>query len=147
MLPLLVGFLSQRWVKTSLYTIFFVSDFFSVSSLMMRNFRPFLLVTLDTATYNFPWLKKGFGKYTPTCFNDCPWLLFIVIAKHTEIGNCHLFKMNGHFESLGDNVILGMNTCLPILVPVMISASITHVANHVIMSLVPLQRPSFWFKF
>ena len=143
MLPSLVSFLSQRWVKTSLYTIFFVSDFFSISSLMMRNFRPFLLVTLDTATYNCPWLKTGFGKYTPTCCNDCPWLLFIVIAKHTEVGNCHLFKTNGHFESLGDKVILGMNTCLPILVPIMIFASITHVANLVIMSLVQLQRPSF----
>ena len=143
MLPLLLGFLSQRLVKTSLCIIFFVSDFLSVSMLMMRNFSTFLLVTLDTAMYNCPWLKIGFGKYTPTCCNDCPWLLFIIIAKHTEIGNCRLFKTNGHFESLGDNVILGMNTRLPILVPVMISTSITHVANLVIISLVPLQRPSF----
>ena len=143
MWPLSVGCLSQRLVKTSLYTIFFVSNFFSISLLMMRNFSQFLLVTLEIATYNCPWLKTSFGKYTPTCFNDCPWLLFIVIAKHTEIGNCRLFKTNGHFESLGDNVILGMNTRLPILVPIMIFASITHVANLVIMSLVQLQRPSF----
>ena len=50
-------------------------------------------------------------------------------------------------KSLGDNVILGMNTHVPILVPVIIFASITHVANFVIINLVPLQSPSLWFKF
>jgi len=114
---------------------------------MMRNFRPFLLVTLDIATYNCPWLKTGFGRYTPTCFKDWPWLLLIVIAKHTEIGNYRLFKRNGHFDSLGDNVILGIKTCAPILVLVMIFASMTHVPSLVITNLVPLQTPAFWFRF
>ena len=38
---------------------------FSIHNIFcFRNFGPFLLVTLATATYNCPWLKKGFGKYT-----------------------------------------------------------------------------------
>ena len=92
-------------------------------------------------------MNHGTYRYASTCFSDCLWLLLNVIAKHTEIGKCRLFQRNGHLESLGDKVILGIKTCIPILLPVMIFASITHVPNLVITDLVPLQRLAFWFRF
>jgi hypothetical protein len=56
-------------------------------------------------------------------FRDCPWLLFIAIAKHTEIGYCLLFSKNGHGDSVGDMIILGIYTLSPTRVPVIIWAS------------------------
>jgi len=59
-----------------------------LSSSVNKIFNPFLDVTLETATYSWPCEKTGWGRYIPTFCSDCPWLLFIVIANDTEIGNC-----------------------------------------------------------
>ena len=40
-------------------------------------------MTLDIATYNWPWLKTSYGKNKPTLFKNWLWLLFIVIANDT----------------------------------------------------------------
>ena len=74
-------------------------------------------------------MKTGCGKNRPTLFKDWPWLLFIVIAKETEIGNCLCFRMSGHFNAVGDKIILGIKTLEPIFVPIIIFASITQPAS------------------
>jgi hypothetical protein len=57
--------------------------------------------------------------YSPTLFRDS-LALFIVIAKHTEIGYCLLFSKNGHGDSVGDIIILEIYTSSPTLVSVII---------------------------
>ena len=37
-------------------------------------------------------MNTSFGKCSPTCLNDCPWLLFIVIVKQIDIGYCQLVE-------------------------------------------------------
>jgi hypothetical protein len=52
-----------------------------------------------------------------------------------------------HFPSFTWNTILGMNTLLPILEPVIICAPMTFSASCVTKSLVPLHKPADGFKF
>lgn len=52
------------------------------------------LVACDTATYNCPCVNTGIRKSTPTTSSDCPRALFIVIAKHSRIGNCLRARIN-----------------------------------------------------
>jgi hypothetical protein len=44
----------------------------------------------------------------PTCFNDCPCDLLIVIAKHSFTGNCFLVSINGISPSCDERANLGM---------------------------------------
>jgi hypothetical protein len=55
--------------------------------------------------------------------------------------------MYAHFPSFTGNIILGMNTLLPILEPVIICAPMTVSASCVTKSLVPLHKPGDGFKF
>ena len=87
-----------------------------------QNFNPSLFLTLDNATYNWPCVKTGSLKNNPTFESDWPWLLFMVIAKHTASGNCRRWKVKGILLSEGVNDILGINVRVPILLPDMISA-------------------------
>ena len=61
-------------------------------------------VTLDRATYSCPCINGGCLRSTPTCFNDCPCDLLIVIAKHYITGNCFLDKVSGNSPSCVDSV-------------------------------------------
>ena len=54
--------------------------------------------------------------------------------------------MYAHFPSFIENIILGMNTRLPILEPVNICASMTFLASCVTKSLVSLHKPPNEFK-
>jgi len=114
---------------------------------LIRTFSPFLFVTLDNATYNWPWQNTCLDKYMPTLLRDWPWLLLIVIAKQTDRGYCLLFSTNGHFESFGDMTILGMYTFSPTWVPVIIFASMYLFPSWVIVIRVPLHRPADWLMF
>ena len=90
---------SYRLSKTSGKTTLIVELHGFPSSSKISIFNPFLVVTLDTATYNCPCVNTGWGRYNPTFDNDCSRLLFIVIAKHNDIGNCLLENLNGNSES------------------------------------------------
>ena len=136
-----------KLLNTSLKTTFLVVLSLFPSSLSINIFNPFLSLTLDKATYNWPWLKTGFGRYKPTFENDCPWLLFMVIAKQTITGNCLRYILNGNLVFDSVSSISGMNTLLPVCVPVMISASITWLPNCVTRSLIPLHSPNDWSIF
>ena len=57
-------------------------------------------VTLNSATYNCPCIKTGICKSTPTKLKDCPYDLFTVIAKHSQIGNCLLLTINSSSPSI-----------------------------------------------
>ena len=61
--------------------------------------------------------------------------------------NCLLISLNDHADSEGDIFILDMYVLFPELGPVITSASITLDPSLVIMSLVPLHRPSVWQDF
>ena len=63
---------------------------------------------LERATYNCPWLNTGEGKNTPTLLYDCPWNLFIVIAKPNLMGNCFRRILNGISSFDGDKVFRGI---------------------------------------
>ena len=55
---------------TSGYTIFLVTG---VPTLLSQiTLRLYTEVTLETATYNCPWVKTAFLTSNPTCFTDCP---------------------------------------------------------------------------
>ena len=108
---------------------------------------PSLVVTQDTTTYNWPCVNTCLGRYKPTCLRDCPWLLLIVMAKHGAKGSCRLLSLNGHLDSFGDIIILGIVTFCPIFVPEMMSPLMDHLPRRVTINLVPLHRPSIWFRF
>jgi len=65
-------------------------------------------VTRDIATRNWLWEKIEDGKYYPTCFRDWLWLLFIVIVKETNQGNCFRWNLKGILVS--NSVDLGIKT-------------------------------------
>ena len=76
-------------------TIFFVNilselgtkwPWFSVSFIFI--YMLFCEIALDSATYNWPWAKTGFGKYIPKKLYVWPCDLFIVMANAIIIGNC-----------------------------------------------------------
>ena len=52
----------------------------------MKTFNPILDLALNRVTYSCPRENNGVGKYIPTFFSDCPWLLLIVMAKDVIIG-------------------------------------------------------------
>ena len=133
--------------NNSLYTMFFVLLLILHSSSIINIFKHCLLFTLDKATYNWPWVKTGCLKNKPTFDNDCPWLLFMVMEKHTEIGNCLLWNLYGILLFVGVKDILGINVRLPILLPDMIYASITRFPKDNTRNLVPLHNPDFWSIF
>jgi hypothetical protein len=86
---------------------------------------PSLLLTRDSATYSWPCEKTGLGKYQPIFSRVCPRALLILIAKAGYIGYYDLCKGNGNPESDKIRGIRGIKTLSPMLVPVLISASIT----------------------
>ena len=131
-------------LNISLYTIFLV---WLVSPIPISTLIFWYEVILDRATYNWPCENTGWGKYIPTLSKDCPCDLLIVIENATLTGNWRRFRLKGNLLSDGVNVIRGINTCLPICDPVIISALMTLLWNPWQINLVPLQRPSDGFKF
>ncbi len=79
-------------------------------------------------------------------FNVWPWLLLIVIANATRTGNWQWRKTNGQLVPEGDMMMRGMNTCLPTLFPMMISASMTRWPNFLTINLLPLHNPIDWLR-
>jgi len=136
-----------KLLKISLYTIFLVLNLSLSCVFAMSILRPFLLVILEVATYNWPWLKTCLDRKRPARCNDCSWLLFIVITKQIDIGNCLIFRTKCNLESERDSTIRGMNTLSLTWVPEMIFPSKNHFDNWVTKSFVPLQSPTLWFKF
>ena len=64
---------------------------------------------LDSATYNCPSEKTGWGKETPKLFILWTCALLIVIAKYNLIKNCLLDTFKGKSKSDGDNSIREIN--------------------------------------
>jgi len=138
---------SYKFSKTSGKTTLTVEVHGFSSSSKISIFNPFLVVTLDTTTYNWPCVNTSRGRYNPTFDNDCPWLLFIVIEKHNDIGNCLLENLNGNPESEGTKSILGINTFCPIPLPVMTVAVMMFFPRWLTCSRVPLHNPLAWSMF
>ncbi len=78
--------------------------------------------------------------------NVWPWFLLIVIANATRTGNWRRRKTNGQSVPEGDMMMRGMNTCLPTLFPMMISASMTRWPNLLTINLIPLHNPIDWLR-
>ena len=114
---------------------------FCFRSFILLRIGPFQFVTLDTATYNWPWLNTGSGKCTPTLWNVYPWLLLIVIAKHKFTGNGRPFNVKCNFVSDRGISTRGIMTLCPLFVLVATSVWMTLLPNQVTMSLVPLHIP------
>lgn len=81
---------------------------------MNQKFVSSLVLTRDFVTYSWQWLKTFFGRYNPTLSNDCPWDLFIGVAKEIIIRNCLLTNSNGHGDCDGGKDILRIQMVLPI---------------------------------
>lgn len=124
--------------KTSLYTTLVVVFWSCPWSPAIKILIPPLFVTLDSATYSWPWLNTGLGRNKPTCDNVCPWLLLMVIAKETIRGNCRLWNLTAKVELDGTKVNLGMNTWSPKHFPVRILQFSTCLLIWMICSLVNL---------
>lgn len=87
------------------------------------------------------------GKYKPTFKSDWPWLLLIVMANETEIGYCFLTILRGKRLSGGVIHNLGMITCFPKLVSLMICVWMEFCVNLRTCSLVPLHKAFAWSIF
>jgi len=85
----------------SRYKLLHISKKFSVNHIWCNNIiftifigyqylQTFLEVTLEIATYNWPYENIGVERYTPTCLSDYPWLLLMVIATLILIENSSL---------------------------------------------------------
>ena len=98
-------------------------------------------VHLDIATYNWPWVKTGVLRSTPTYLTDCPWDLLIVIAKANLTGNCLRWKWNPIASSGGLREILGMNAHSPSWSPPSILTSSTLFVHCSKTQRVPLHNP------
>ena len=83
----------------------------------------------------------------PTCLSDFPSLLFIVIAKYTDTGNYLRRNLNGILVSEGVNDNLGIYTFSSTLLPDITLPSRIYLPIFVIISRVPLHRPTVMFKF
>lgn len=127
--------------NTSVYTILCVQSSNEVGLFSINTLRPFGEVILDSATYNWPWEKTGEGKYTPTVYNVWPWLLLMVMAYESHMGNWRRFNLKGHFDWVDVVIMRGIYAFEPLAFPVIISPSITLVVSWVTISLVPLQSP------
>ena len=102
---------------------------------------------LERATYSWPWLNTGSFKYTPTLFRVCPWALLIVIANANRIGNCRLVIVKGYALLVLSMDIRGIKTSFPLCTPNEILQHSTLLDILVTVSRVPLNSPSFTFKF
>ena len=89
---------------------------FGVSPLELSSSSPRQTIMADflrmglKATYSWPCVKRGRGRYSSTMSNVCPWALLMVIAKHGLMGNCFLTITKGKSESRRWKGILGRNT-------------------------------------
>ena len=96
-----------------------------------------------------PWENTDVCKLIPTCSTDYPWDLLIVIANASLTGNWSLLSGTGNVSALGDNLILGINTTLPLnllsLLIILYWSIFLLTFNTTI--LVPLQSPSPGSKF
>ena len=70
------------------------------------------------------------------------------MAKQMARGNCLLWSLNGHFDSLGAGVItiLGIVTFVFACVPDIICASTDHLPRLDMRRRVPLHSPADWFR-
>jgi len=66
---------------------------------------PRISVTLNSAIYNYLYIKTGIRKLTPTKLKDYPYNLFTVIAKYSRIGNCLLLIINSSSLSVEVSLI------------------------------------------
>ena len=93
--------------------MFNVVKFFCSGSRWSANFRFDGELTLEQATYSWPWVKTWPLNQTPTNFKVCPWDLLMEIAKEILTGNCLLCHSNRYSFNFGMKVILGMRTIRP----------------------------------
>jgi len=121
------------------------------SSSVISIFIPLLDVTREIATYSWRWENMNCARYTPTCLSDYPWLLLMVIAKHTDMGNCLHWNLKGIMVSDSVRHSLGMYTFLQCCTPFYLLSLWLQVYIYlpifVIINLVPLHRPEAWSKF
>ena len=74
--------------RTSSYTTFTAVDWSFGESCLIAKYRLSGLLTLEHATYNWPWVKTSPLSQTPACLRVWPCALFIVIANAGRTGNC-----------------------------------------------------------
>ena len=118
------------------------SSLLSSSSIITSS--PSLFVTLEKATYNCPCVKTCLGRYSPTLFRDCPWLLLIVIAKQTNIWYFLLFRTNGNVDLVGEMTTLAIYDFLPHVFQLLSVCFDESSAKLTIVILVPLHNPALW---
>ena len=104
-------------------------------------------LTRENATYNWPWVKTGFSKRTPTLSKVCPCDLLMVIAKHNRTGNCSRRIVKGNISPVDSNLILGMRAICPKKDPVKISHFKIVEEISSTRSRVPLQSPFLVSRF
>ena len=137
----------HTFLNTSLYTTFFVILHNCSSSSKINILRQFLNVTRDTTTYNWSCVKTGRGKKKPTWDTDCPWLLFMVMAKHKVVGNWLLSNLNGYPGSERIKSILIIYILSPTCVPKIAVTPIWFSTNSLMNKRVSFHRPWSWYVF
>ena len=86
-------------------------------------------------------------KSTPTVSNDCPWALFTVIAKQSQIGNCFWCKIYGNSSSVVVKIIRGINLVWPSNSPPIIWPSNKYREIWINCKWVPLHSSCLGLKF
>jgi hypothetical protein len=66
---------------------------------------PYISVTLNNIIYSCLYIKTGIRKLTPIKLKDCPYNLFMVIAKYSQIRNYLLLTINGSSLSIEVSLI------------------------------------------
>ena len=84
------------------------------------------------------WEKTRSARFNPTTFSDCPWNLFIVMAKQSLTGNWSLSNSNS--KSVGFIGILRMKQLTPAYFPEIIVASSIWDIILFMVNLVPLHN-------
>lgn len=131
--------------NTYVSTIFCVYERLLESSHFRNTWRPLEDITRNAAKYSWIWQTRAFGKYKPTWLKVWPWLLLIVMAKHTCTGNWGRDRSKQGWVSDGTISVCGIKHRALTFRPDKILASITLRHNFVTTSLV-LYHYSNWLN-
>lgn len=103
-------------------------------------------LTWTKATYNCLWLNTSLRRSTLILSKVWPYLLFIVMAIDSFVGNCRRFKVKGYTSSQY-NAIQCMYTISPDLSAVSIRQRRRLFTSSNTFNRVPIHKPSLMLKF